>query len=160
MEGGEHSYKFINIKGAPSYQPNNLTVTKGHFAFARNIDSQHKVVIYDKALVEREEQKGYTEVSKDLTYISLLKFVQFNDKTYLIVGCSNQCQIKDEKGSRTEGLIQVTGDDFTAKPAQFLSTCVVKCKDGAQLILAGTSRGTLYSMNKRFDNSMFHSMED
>lgn len=76
----ECAYKHVNVKGSPSYQTNNLLACASHIAFIRNIDAAHKVIHYDKNLIEKSDSKSFNSIEKDLTYISLAKFVNFNGK--------------------------------------------------------------------------------
>lgn len=102
---GECNYKYINIKGSGSYQPNNLALGSSHIAYLRNIDASHKVTVYDRSLIEKGDQKSFTFIEKDLSYLSFIRYIPFGGKDCLVFGYNNGCQIKDASGNRVEGLV-------------------------------------------------------
>lgn len=59
---------------------NNLSSSSTHIAYVRNIDADHKVIIYEKSIIEKGDQKNLNIIEKDLSYISLIKYVTFNGK--------------------------------------------------------------------------------
>lgn len=146
-------YRFVSLHGhSPSFMMNNLTTNGGeNFVYVNTGDGGPKAVIYSKEIIEKTANTDIPQPQifqwKDQSDCFAIKYVQVQEKWYLVICTTKGCQIYNHNGTRQ--LVTVESKKKLNDGKINFFTCVsqgVEKGSGEEFIAAGTSTGEIHSV--------------